>query len=1249
MQRILPIILIAGLYAACASTPSPENIPAENTAALENTAESLLNNLDYLAATNTYIELIESDLKLLRDEGDLSDKSMLRAHTEFMGLKLYQITKIIGNQTAVYSALSELEISAADGGIYEMYCNLSPRSVDELGHLHKFEFIGPFDNERGIAFDSQLAAEKKHGNTQSYQGKVRDVSWRTTPDGVHPHGQLNFGQLLHPNRQSAILMRSWVYSPAAQIAYATIGVDGEIAAWCNGEAILEARGRHAIALHNFSAPLNLKSGWNELAFKLGSRDHSPKLKVRLVDDSPEHRPLLLKHRATAPEGKYPAKLAATTSAGKLRPQQLGALMYYRLEDDNYRAGILEMLYNIEPRSSHPGRDALAQAVKDEPENLFYRLAYANSLFPEPHQAAEEIDLNPWLHQSQIISRQAPDNIRNLRLQLISSIQYQRLKKDSIDLAKRIVELSDSAPPALIDLADTYQSFNYGPQSLRAARQALKHPLITAYPNQYYRALLSFDKNSREFTDGINSHFASFGSHGSHLASIKISHRHREQFEISSELAELESLLELDPWNTVLMCEYAMRILNAGYADAANKLLDRAAAIKPENSNIWHHRARSALHADDYPTAVVNLKKELEIDYNNDSEQRLLKLIDTTAAQESFEAPHREDYLDIIERHPFDEIWPGYSLETLLRRAVIKVSPEGKAQRYYRDVIRILSNEGARQMAVMKVSKYLHDLRILAATVHSSDGGSTDIPVGRGRRAYIIEFPNLKIGDVIDIEYLSNDDRSEYLGNYFSLNHQLSPKPSMPTRESRLTLITDSQLPLQLHTTNSNDSIIQQSTKSDEGNIYDWTAREILPLKPESFMPHASELITTVQATSYSDWEQFGEWWWNLVEDSITVTKEMSDKVIELTAGLSTKQQKLEAIYQFVTNEIRYNAWGFGVHALQPYSAPVIFSRRFGDCKDKAILLRAMLAEVDIDALLVLIKRSGTSELRARRPQEDLSLAMIGHFNHCVAYLPEQDGIKEQYLDGTATLTAIENFPFDDRGSEVLVVGPEGSTRKFIPFKEATFNLVKSNLDVQLNSDGSAHIVYDNIPSGSFDNQNRVRFSNGIEQNQERMKNIASSMFGSFEGDLEIRLPQQNDLKKTPSFGFSGNFTKWATVNSGAIELDASPFKDRMLIQFADLATRETDVVLRHAYTKKRKYHVAVPLNYQVKSLKPVALSNSTGSYSWTMAIDGNNLTIDEQITLSSPRIAAEDYNQFRRLCRTIDDTQNLIIRISEAN
>ncbi len=77
----------------------------------------------------------------------------------------------------------------------------------------------------------------------------------------------------------------------------------------------------------------------------------------------------------------------------------------------------------------------------------------------------------------------------------------------------------------------------------------------------------------------------------------------------------------------------------------------------------------------------------------------------------------------------------------------------------------------------------------------------------------------------------------------------------------------------------------------------------------------------------------------------------------------------------------------------------ILSRAFGDCKDKASLMHALLEALGIDSRLVLLRMKRLGNL----PEEPASLAI---FNHAILYLPQYD----LFLDGTAEFHGSKSCP-----------------------------------------------------------------------------------------------------------------------------------------------------------------------------------------------------------------------------------------------
>ena len=99
---------------------------------------------------------------------------------------------------------------------------------------------------------------------------------------------------------------------------------------------------------------------------------------------------------------------------------------------------------------------------------------------------------------------------------------------------------------------------------------------------------------------------------------------------------------------------------------------------------------------------------------------------------------------------------------------------------------------------------------------------------------------------------------------------------------------------------------------------------------------------------------------------------------------------VRAIYDFVVTNTRYVALEFGIHGYKPYRVDRVLARRFGDCKDKASLIHAMLKVAGVDSRLVLLRMRHLGSL-ATEP------ASLAAFNHAIVYVPKFD----LYLDGTA--------------------------------------------------------------------------------------------------------------------------------------------------------------------------------------------------------------------------------------------------------
>ena len=269
----------------------------------------------------------------------------------------------------------------------------------------------------------------------------------------------------------------------------------------------------------------------------------------------------------------------------------------------------------------------------------------------------------------------------------------------------------------------------------------------------------------------------------------------------------------------------------------------------------------------------------------------------------------------------------------------------------------------------------------------------------------------------------------------------------PTLRSELVLL--SPPGLELHVALSQPERIEVTRAQDTAgrSVQRFVVKDLPRPASETAMPRRSELAPRVDVSTYADWQAFATWWWSFIEKEFQSSPALSAKVLELTRGLATEREKIQALVRFCGQEIRYNSWPFGTHGYEPFSAPVIFERRFGDCKDKSILLCQMLSEIGVHAHPVLIKAD------TFRPVETLDAAMVEHFNHCIAYAPATSERPGLYLDCTADKNPLDSLRYDDQGARVLHVDGGQASLHDIPYAPPAENQLVRRYDVKLDAQG----------------------------------------------------------------------------------------------------------------------------------------------------------------------------------------------------
>jgi len=271
-------------------------------------------------------------------------------------------------------------------------------------------------------------------------------------------------------------------------------------------------------------------------------------------------------------------------------------------------------------------------------------------------------------------------------------------------------------------------------------------------------------------------------------------------------------------------------------------------------------------------------------------------------------------------------------------------------------------------------------------------------------------PNIQGGELIsDVKYKVLHIPAPDPGNIVGYEYEVEEQPLFlqdtwhfqemdPVRESRYSLRLPPGWEYKASWMN------RQEVKPTEAgaNLSQWVVNDVKGIRREPEMPPRDGVAGAMIVSffppggpgmkGFANWEAMGTWYANLVSDRLEASPAIKQEVAALTASKSTPLQKMQALAEFVQRDIRYVAIELGIGGWQPHPAPAVFSHRYGDCKDKATLLRSMLREIGIDSYHVVIY----TERGAVTPQTP---AHHG-FNHAIIAVKLPEGVSDPSLIAT---------------------------------------------------------------------------------------------------------------------------------------------------------------------------------------------------------------------------------------------------------
>lgn len=192
-------------------------------------------------------------------------------------------------------------------------------------------------------------------------------------------------------------------------------------------------------------------------------------------------------------------------------------------------------------------------------------------------------------------------------------------------------------------------------------------------------------------------------------------------------------------------------------------------------------------------------------------------------------------------------------------------------------------------------------------------------------------------------------------------------------------------------------------------------------------------------SSFNSWKDVNIW----AQKVFALSEEPDLEVVfnEIFSGNETMEDKINKIINYVQDDIRYMGVESGIGSIKPFPPEQTVKQRFGDCKDKSLLLVSLLHKIGIDqAWPVLVNSIMKKGIDQFFPNNEI-------FDHCIVTFKYNNN--DYYIDPTIPLQGgdFKEMYAGDYGKGLIIGMPGDSLHSISPKNKKYYVDVTEEYDV----------------------------------------------------------------------------------------------------------------------------------------------------------------------------------------------------------
>lgn len=427
--------------------------------------------------------------------------------------------------------------------------------------------------------------------------------------------------------------------------------------------------------------------------------------------------------------------------------------------------------------------------------------------------------------------------------------------------------------------------------------------------------------------------------------------------------------------------------------------------------------------------------------------------------------------------------------------------------------------------------------------------------------------------------------------------------------------------------------------------YHWSVKDLMATYQEPYAPGAYYILPKVLTApseftidkfegSLSSWSAYGSFMQDLYLGRDELPTFVEKEVQSLLTNTASKREKIQVLYDYLQEKMRYVSVQLGIGGWQPFTATYVAENNYGDCKALTNYMMSLLKVADIKAYPALIHNGS----RRYALTEDFAYPA---FNHVILYVPDED----LWLECTSNHYPMGYIGEGNYNRKALLVTDEGGQLVSTPRQAKAENRELIQAEISIDSLGAARISYHSQLFGEQHESFRY-LSHSYTDDKKRDWVLKQLSIPNFKlEDYRITAEEETPCA---AYSYRGISSKYVSQTGNRIFIPINKISAYLSVPPKD-QERKYPVISGSDFQETLEIQLKLPPGWEIESMPRAEklIESPFGNYRLTCQREGQSLRIQREIAFHRHRGEVEDYEAFRKFHASVKRAEQSMIVVKQ--